>query len=154
MILENSLTHVVALTPVEAEFRLLHSTIIPIRWGDLDAMQHVNNTIYFRFMEQARFESLSTLEYELGEDGSGPVVINSHCTFKRPLKFPGNVRIATYIGAVGRSSVETFYRMYSVEHDDALVAEAGAKVVWMDLTTEKSVPIPDAVRARFAELFA
>ena len=34
--------------------KLVHTEIIPIRWGDMDAMGHVNNTVYFRYMEQAR----------------------------------------------------------------------------------------------------
>ena len=34
--------------------KLVHVERIPIRWGDMDAMGHVNNTVYFRYMEQAR----------------------------------------------------------------------------------------------------
>jgi len=34
--------------------KLVHIERIPVRWGDMDAMGHVNNTVYFRFMEQTR----------------------------------------------------------------------------------------------------
>ena len=41
---------------MEHRRKLIHITKMPIRWGDMDAYGHVNNTIYFRYMEQARVE--------------------------------------------------------------------------------------------------
>ena len=37
---------------------LVHEMVMPIRWGDMDAMGHVNNTNYFRYMESVRIEAL------------------------------------------------------------------------------------------------
>jgi acyl-CoA thioester hydrolase len=48
---------------MEHRKKLVHVTHIPIRWGDMDAYGHVNNTVYFRYMEQARVE---WLESDLG----------------------------------------------------------------------------------------
>ena len=45
--------------------RLVHESIIPIRWGDMDAYRHINNTIYFRYMEQARIEWIAAMGYSM-----------------------------------------------------------------------------------------
>lgn len=136
------------------EKKLVYTVTIPIRWGDMDALGHVNNTVYFRYMEQARIEWLSMLGCLPDENGNGPVIVNAHCTFKRPLKYPGQVEVCTYIGAAGRSSIETIQEMRSVNDGYALYAEGGAKVVWVDPVTEKSAPLPEAIRQKLTELKA
>ena len=60
------------------EKKLVHTERIAIRWGDMDAMGHVNNTVYFRYMEQARiawFESLVPSAEAWGEIGI--VIVNA-----------------------------------------------------------------------------
>lgn len=135
-----------------AEKRLVYTVTIPIRWGDMDAMGHVNNTVYFRYMEQARIEWLNMMGCLVDEQGNGPVIVNAYCTFKKPLKYPGQVEVCTYIGATGRSSVETIQEMRSVEDGYTLYAEGGAKLVWVNASTEKSMPLPDVIRQKLAEL--
>lgn len=39
----------------------VYTVVMPIRWGDMDAMGHVNNTVYFQYLEQARIEWLRRL---------------------------------------------------------------------------------------------
>ena len=124
--------------------KLLHVTRIPIRWGDMDAYGHVNNTVYFRFMEQARVEWIEEMNFPVRPGGSGPVIINAACTFLIPMNYPGTVEVRTYGGAPGRSSVQTHVEMLI---DGTLYAEGSAKVVWMDTQTGKSVPLPDELRA-------
>ena len=73
-----------------ADRKLVHTERIDIRWGDMDAMGHVNNTVYFRYMEQARigwFESL----VPRGEAwrSMGIVIVNASCNFKKPINYPG-----------------------------------------------------------------
>lgn len=130
---------------MEHKKKLIHVTTMPIRWGDMDAYGHVNNTVYFRYMEQARVEWLEAEKVVVRPGGDGPVIINTACTFLIPLTYPGNVEVRTYIGTIGRSSVQTYVEM-RVEGDDRLYAEGSAKVVWMDTRTGKSVPLPDHVR--------
>lgn len=136
------------------EKKLVYTVTIPIRWGDMDAMGHVNNTVYFRFMEQARIEWMSMMGCLPDGNGNGPVIVNAHCTFKKPLKYPDQVEVCTYIGAAGRSSFETIQEMRSVSNNYAIYAEGGAKVVWVDAKTEKSAPLPDEIRQKLAELKA
>ncbi len=131
---------------MEHEKQLIHVTKMPIRWGDMDAYGHVNNTVYFRYMEQARVEWLDGLKIEVRPGGLGPVIINASCTFLAPLNYPGTVEVRTFVGQLGRSSLQTYVEM-RLDGDDMLYAEGAAKVVWMDTQTGKSAPIPDHVRA-------
>lgn len=118
---------------------------MPIRWGDMDAYGHVNNTVYFRYMEQARVEWIEALEVKVRPGGEGPVIINAACTFFVPMTYPGDVEVRTFVGKPGRSSVETYVEMRLIG-DETLYAQGSAKVVWMDTQTGKSVPIPAHVR--------
>lgn len=129
--------------------KLLLTTRIPVRWGDMDFYGHVNNTVYFRYFEQARVEWLEEMAFRVGPDvPTGPVIINASCTFLIPVNYPATVVAKLYAGQPGRSSVMTWYELY-VEGDERLYAEGAAKVVWMDIATGKSVPIPDALRELF-----
>lgn len=134
------------------EKKLVYTVTIPIRWGDMDAMGHVNNTVYFRYMEQARIEWLSMMGCLPDENGNGPVIVNAYCTFKKPLKYPDQVEVCTYIGAAGRSSFETIQEMRSVGDGYALYAEGGAKVVWVSAATGKSEALPEAIKQKLSEI--
>ena len=129
---------------------LVQTSLMPIRWGDLDAYGHVNNTIYFRYMEQIRVEYLERLGYQVRPEGSAPVIINASCTFLIPLNYPGVVEIKMYCGRPGRSSIPTHYEM-RLQGEDTLYATGDAKVVWMDVSSGKSVPIPLELRAQLVE---
>jgi acyl-CoA thioester hydrolase len=122
----------------------MHVTRIPIRWGDMDAYGHVNNTVYFRYMEQARVEWLEGMRFAVRLGGDGPVIVNASCTFLIPMTYPGTVEVRTSVGTIGRSSFQTHVEM---SIGGMVYAEGAAKVVWMDTRTGKSVPLPDEVRS-------
>jgi len=131
---------------MEHRKKLIHVTTMPIRWGDMDAYGHVNNTVYFRYMEQARVEWIEAMQVPVRPGGEGPVIINASCTFLVPMTYPGTVEVRTFVGQPGRSSVQTHVEMRLLG-DERLFAEGAAKVVWMDTQTGKSVPLPAHVRA-------
>jgi acyl-CoA thioester hydrolase len=130
--------------------KLVHTMRMPIRWGDMDAMGHVNNAVYFRYLEQARIEWFTEVGCEPNPKGDGPVIINAHCTFLRQLKYPGDIEIRTYVGPPGRSSFETYQEIRRVGQPEILSAEGGAKIVWVNFPSEKSVPLPERVRGLLA----
>jgi len=134
-----------------SERKLVHTCRIPIRWGDMDAMGHVNNAVYFRYIEQARIEWLTAIDCTPDPTGQGPVIINARCTFLKQLKYPGDIEILSYVGPAGRSSFETYQEIRRVDQPDVLCAEGGAKVVWVDFPSEKSEPLPERVRLLLAE---
>ena len=128
--------------------RLLHTLTIPVRWGDMDALGHVNNTVYFRFCEQARVSWLD--EAGLGstlEVGTqvGPVIVNASCTFHRPVVYPATLEVRLYGGEPGRSSFETWYEIRRVDEPDTLYATGSSKVVWVDHKEGRSTPLPEVV---------
>lgn len=126
--------------------KLVYISRIPMRWGDMDAMGHVNNTVYFRYLEQARIEWYAHLgRTKLA--GMETVVVNAHCTFLLPLAYPGDLEVRTYAGSPGRSSFEIVQEIRRLDQPDKLVARGGAKVVWVDRQTGKSAPLPDSLRA-------
>jgi acyl-CoA thioester hydrolase len=125
--------------------KLVLTESIPIRWGDMDALGHVNNTLYFRYMEQTRvrFFEISNLGY--GEyPGQGAVIVNAQCSFRKPLVYPGSVEVRMFLGEPGRSSVETWYELWN---GGEIYADGSAKVVWIDLATNRSAPLPERLRA-------
>ena len=125
--------------------KLMYTCLIPMRWGDMDAYRHVNNTVYFRYMEQARVEFLEQIGYQVAPTGSAPVIINAACTFLAPLTYPGVVEVRFYCGAPGRSSIPSIYEI-RLQGEETLYATGEAKIVWMEIATGKSVPIPDDLR--------
>lgn len=128
--------------------KLVHVEQIAIRWGDMDAMGHVNNTVYFRYMEQARISWFDALvpAAEAWKD-TGIVIANASCNFKRALNYPGTVEVGLSIEAPGGSSVGTFYEL---KMDDTLYADGAAVVVFIDMKSQKPVRIPEAIRSHLA----
>ena len=131
---------------MSARRKLVHVERIPIRWGDMDAMGHVNNTVYFRYMEQARIGWFDALVPEAEAwKSTGIVVANASCNFKRAINYPGTVEVELYAGPPGGSSVPTFYEL---KIGDELYADGAATVVFIDMARQKPVRIPQYIRER------
>ena len=126
---------------------LTHEMVIPIRWGDMDAMGHVNNTIYFRYLEIVRLEWLYKVGGPPDPRGSGPVIVNAFCNFIRQLEFPGEILARHYVANPGRSSFDTFITLERSDEPGVISAEGGSKTVWTDARTKQSVTLPVWLRA-------
>ena len=126
--------------------KLVHIDLISIRWGDLDSVGHVNNTIYFRYMEQARIDWFASLGFPVGSRDEGPVIVNASCTFIKQINYPGDVEVKTFAGKVGRSSVETWIEMRPSYDAAKVYAEGGAKIVWVNYALGKSQELPAKIR--------
>jgi acyl-CoA thioester hydrolase len=126
--------------------RLAHIERIPIRWGDMDAMGHVNNTVYFRYMEQARISWFDRLVPEAEAwQSTGIVIANATCNYRRAITYPGTVEVRLYVGAPGGASVPTTYEL-RVDDDPVPYADGAAVVVFIDMKTQKSQRMPQAIR--------
>lgn len=128
--------------------KLMHSCILPLRWGDMDAYGHVNNVTYIRYLEEARIQMLNGMGSGLQNDARAPVVINVGFTFLRQLTYPDSVRVDCYVSDPGRSSFMINYRLYAESAPEQLAGEGYSKVVWADQASGRSVPLPDAIRAQ------
>ncbi|MCW7541823.1 acyl-CoA thioesterase [Aquabacterium sp. A7-Y] len=127
--------------------KLVHETRISIRWGDMDAMGHVNNAVYFRYMEMVRLDWMMTLGTGPNPAAQGPVIANAFCNFHRQLEFPGELVAKLYVGNAGRSSFDTFFTLERADAPGVICAAGGATTVWVDFPLQKSVPLPDSMRA-------
>ena len=126
--------------------RLTLEMVIPIRWGDMDAMGHVNNTIYFRYLEIVRIEWLHKIAGPPDLDGDGALIVNAFCNFIRQLEYPGDVLARHYVANPGRSSFDTYITLERTDAPGVIYASGGATTVWVNFPSRKSVPLPDGVR--------
>jgi len=122
----------------------VHTSRFGLRFGDMDALRHVNNAAYFTFMEQARMEWLTKHVPDAYEQGVGPVIANASCNFRIPLVYPMDVEVRMYLGTPGRSSIDSFYEIVV---GATTYADGAAKIVWVDLSTGKSTPLPERIAA-------
>jgi acyl-CoA thioester hydrolase len=130
--------------------KLVHELIVPIRWGDMDAMAHVNNTVYFRYFETIRTEWFDAMGVPPAARAVGPVIVNAFCTFHRQLTFPGSVLLRLFTSDPGRSSFETWVTLERTDQPGEIYASGGATTVWLDASSQKSTPLPDWLRERLA----
>ena len=126
--------------------RLVFELDQPIRWGDMDAMGHVNNTVYFRYMEQARIAWLEAVGARDADRAAGPLLVDTRCAFRRELRYPGTVRVRQYLIGFGRSSIRTELDIVRADEPDVVYATGEATLAWVDFTTRRSAPVPPAVR--------
>jgi acyl-CoA thioester hydrolase len=130
---------------IPEERKLVHEMIMPIRWGDMDAFGHVNNTVYFRYMEQARVEWITSMGYDVAPGRESMLMMNGFCNFYKQLSYPGELILKTSIGVIGRTSMDVYTSMALAATPDEEVAIGGATMVWVDLTTNKSAPWPEHI---------
>jgi acyl-CoA thioester hydrolase len=126
--------------------KLVHEMRIPIRWGDMDAMSHVNNTIYFRYLETVRIDWTRSIGCQPDPQGEGPVIVNAFCSFYKQLEYPGDVLLKMYVSDPGRSSFESWATMERPDDPGVIYAAGGATTVWVNFKAQKSLPLPDWMR--------
>jgi len=129
-----------------AEKKLVYEMSIPIRWGDMDAMGHVNNTTYFRYFETIRIEWMQSIGAAPNPNGEGPVIVNAFCNFTKQLEFPGTVLARHYVANPGRSSFDTYVTMERSDDPGVVYADGGATTVWVDFKAQRSMPLPQWMR--------
>ena len=124
----------------------IYDTVLSMRWGDMDAFAHLNNTLYVRYFEEARVRWLVEMRNSMQEGGTGPVVANVFTNFYRQLEYPAQLRVRLFVNGVGRSSCDMWM---TIEHDgqpDIVVADGGCTMGWVDYAAGKAVALPDWVR--------
>lgn len=131
-----------------------HRLVIPLRWGDFDALSHVNNVRYLDFMQDARV----SLVHEFGLPKSslteiGHLVARNEIDYLRPIGMDDHtVTVEVWISRFGGASYDVRYAML----DDAgtVCARAKSVMVTVDMRTEAVIRVPDEVRGameRFLE---
>ena len=131
---------------IPARKKLVHEMLIPIRWGDMDAMGHLNNGTYFRYLETIRIEWMYAIGCKPDPLGEGPVIVNAFCNFYKQLEYPGNVRVKMYVSDPGRTTFESWGTMEREDAPGVVCAAGGATTIWVDFPAQKAKTMPDWMR--------
>ena len=132
------------------EFR--HRTPVQVRFRDIDAFGHVNNAVFFSFVELARIRYLlDVLEPSEPFDRLPLILARVELDFRSPILFGEEVSVESRVDRIGRTSFGMSHRM-TAGSDGRLVAEVASVLVTYDYATERPIPVPDAWRRRIAEL--
>jgi acyl-CoA thioester hydrolase len=127
--------------------------VLPVQWGDQDALGHVNNTIPFRWFESARIaynQRVGLLDLFQSER-IGPILATTACDFRRQITFPDTVHVGIRVVRIGRTSVGMEHAIVS-ERQNAVVAEGSATIVMLDYKNNKPHRVPDSIRQAIATL--
>ena len=114
-----------------------------VYWGVMDAFNHVNNTIYFRYFENARllyFEEKGILKH-MKESMVGPIMAQAECQFIKPVKYPDNIKVKAFVSKYRKSSFTMEYELYS-EELKSIAAKGSSVIVMVDYNTGEKTSIP------------
>jgi len=126
---------------------------IPVAWGDMDSLRHVNNTVYFRYFESARmayFERVGFWEH-MDETGVGPILATAQCRFRLPLTYPDTVSVGARAEALGADRFMMKYVVVSHRHARS-AAEGEGLIVSYDYRALTKAPLPEVIRRRIEAL--
>ena len=122
-----------------------------VAWGDMDAAQHVNNTIYFRYFETGRINYFDAMGFTVFK-GIGPILAETSCRFKIPLVYPDTISIAS------RVQLDSFYEFgFSMEHIivshkyQKIAAKGTGRIVSYNYGKQQKAPFPDELKEKIIE---
>lgn len=129
---------------------LRHRTPLQVRFRDTDAFGHVNNAVFFTYIELARIRYfLDVLDSGEPFDRLPLILARVELDFRSPIMFGEDVEVTTRVDRIGRSSIAMSHRMTAGD-DRRLVGEAQSVLVTYDYDIARPMPVPDEWRARFA----
>ncbi|MGV8080908.1 MAG: acyl-CoA thioesterase [Syntrophales bacterium] len=126
---------------------------VPVAWGEMDAMGHVNNIVYFRYFESARiayFEKMGLIDF-MKETGIGPILATTTCRFRIPLTYPDRVLIGAKVVAMEEDRFIMNYIVVSKKHRKP-AAEGEGVIVAFNYREGKKVPVPEAMKQKVLEI--
>jgi len=125
----------------------------PVIWGDMDAYEHVNNTVYFRYFESARIAFFDQLKFKEVKDetGIGPILASTQCRFRIPLTYPDTVSIGARVSDVEGDRFTMHYRVVSHQHKK-IAAEGEGLLIAYDYKALKKAALPEIIFQRIKQL--
>jgi acyl-CoA thioester hydrolase len=124
----------------------LISIPLSVRWRDLDAFNHVNNSKFLSYLEEARLRWMMTLPGEWIDDNVAPVVAAAHVNYRRPIEWPNEIVVELFVERLGSTSLTIGHRIVSAQASDVLYADGNVVMVWIDKQGGQAAALPDVVR--------
>jgi acyl-CoA thioester hydrolase len=130
---------------------LRHRTPLQVRFRDTDAFGHVNNAVFFTYIELARIRYLlDVLQADRPFDRLPLILARVELDFRSPIMFGEDVEVETQVDRIGRSSIAMSHRMTAGD-ERRLVGEAQSVLVTYDYAAARPIPVPEEWRRRIAE---
>ncbi len=124
------------------------------RWMDNDAYGHVNNVTYYSYFDTLVNEHLIREGgLDIARDPVVGLVVETQCTFRKPLAFPERIDAGMRIARLGTTSVTYEIALFR-ENDDEPAAVGRFVHVWVDRATRRPVPVPPPILAALRPLAA
>jgi acyl-CoA thioester hydrolase len=126
---------------------------IPLAWGEMDALRHINNVVYFRYFENARtayFEKLNFWDF-MHSTGIGPILASTKCKYMAPLTFPDNILVGTRTSEIKEDRIIMEYGLVS-RRLQRIAARGEAVLVTYNYREKKKTPLPEEWRKSISEL--
>lgn len=127
---------------------------VPVAWGEMDAFQHVNNTVYLRWFESARiayFDRAGMLQ-RMTAQKIGPILARQSIDYRLPVVFPDTVTVSATVLRLGTTSLVMGYRLTSRAKQGALVAEGESVVVMIDYASGRKVELDPQLEAAIGDV--
>lgn len=127
-----------------------HEYPIQVRWGDMDAYGHVNNAMFFKYLESGRFAYIEDLIMPiLGGDIPIIVLADIQCKFEQQIVYPATVVVKTKVTRLGNSSFDVVAEIWNAEQR---VAVSKAVLVWVSAETYRPMAVPEVVAAEIRRI--
>lgn len=120
----------------------------PVQWGEMDAFQHLNNVMYFRYFESARvafFRQSTEFFKGFSTTGLGPILGHTECRYLVPVVWPDAVWVSARFVAVGESEITVEHLLFS-ENLNRVTAMGSATIVTFDYASQKRKVMPRDIR--------
>ncbi|WP_394148257.1 acyl-CoA thioesterase [Shewanella atlantica] len=117
-------------------------TEIQVAWGEMDALQHVNNVVYFRYFETARIDFFNQIKLltDLQSDQVGPVISENRARYKRPVTFPDTLLVGVSISNIKKDRFMMHYSVYS-KAQEAVTTLGSSQVVMFNFKTGRKAEL-------------
>lgn len=121
----------------------------PVAWGDMDAFGHVNNVMYYRYIESARIRYLD--ELNIFQQEVYTVVASNQCKYIRPVFYPDQLKIGVRVEEMRNSALRMSYLLWS-EAQQTVVAWGEAVIVCVNKENMNKTEIPAVIRKKVTEI--
>ncbi|OJI23814.1 Long-chain acyl-CoA thioesterase FadM [Vibrio vulnificus] len=117
-------------------------TEINVAWGEMDALQHINNVVYFRYFETARIEYFNKINLmdEIKRNQIGPVLSETQCRYRIPVTFPDTLLIGSRVSEVGEDRFTMEYQVVSKKMGK-VTTTGSATVVMFDFKNQSKAQL-------------